>query len=149
MIAVAAAAFTFGGASAGHPRAVQAGSPVPATDDYQAVELPYRGGRFAALAVMPTRGSLSDFVDALTPNDIAAIAGRTSPGLTVSLPRFTTTSKIDLKPVLNALGMRLSFTDRADFAGVSARPRSIKTSSGTFCRWASTERPLPRPPASA
>ncbi len=90
-----------------------------ATNDYQAVQLPYTGGRFAALAVMPTSGSLSDFVRALTPDKISTIATSLQSGLTVSLPRFTTTSTIELNPVLQSLGMTAAFTGSADFSGLS------------------------------
>jgi serpin B len=89
------------------------------TGGYRAVELPYRGGRFAALAIMPSGGSLADFVQSLTPDRISAIAGSLRSGTQVKLPRFTTTSKIDLKPVLQALGMTTAFTDSADLSGLS------------------------------
>jgi serpin B len=41
------------------------------------------------------------------------------------MPRFTTTSKIDLKPVLQALGMQQAFTDAADFGALSAQPTKV------------------------
>jgi serpin B len=41
------------------------------TADYQAAQLPYQGGRFAALAIMPTRGSLADFVAGLDATKLA------------------------------------------------------------------------------
>jgi serpin B len=102
-----------------------AGLSAAATPDYQAVQLPYRGGRFAALAIMPTSGTPADFVGGLTPERIAAIAAALRPGMTVSLPRFTTTSTIDLKPVLGALGMADAFTDAADFSGLSPQPTRV------------------------
>jgi serpin B len=89
-----------------------------ATGDYQAVALPYRGGRFEALAVMPTSGSLTDFVQSLTPNRVDAIATGLQPGLSVAMPRFTTTSTLDLVPTLKALGMHLAFGG-GDLSGLS------------------------------
>jgi serine protease inhibitor len=96
-----------------------------ATGDYQAVQLPYRGSRFAALAIMPMHGSLTDLVRELTPDRIAAIAASTSAGWAVDLPRFTTTSEVDLKPVLSALGMSGAFTDSADLSGLSPVPTKV------------------------
>jgi len=95
-------------------------------DGYQAVQLPYTGGRFAALAVMPTTGSLSNFVAGLTPDRLAGIAAalHTGEAVEVSLPRFTTTSSTDLAGTLAALGMPEAFTDHADFSGLS--PQSTK-----------------------
>jgi serpin B len=93
--------------------------------DYQAVALPYAGGRFSALAVMPTHGSLGDFVAGMTPESINAIADGLTTGVSVSMPRFTTTSTLDLKPVLQALGMQQAFTDSADFAGLSEQSTAV------------------------
>ncbi|MDT4917064.1 MAG: hypothetical protein QOH89_1764 [Pseudonocardiales bacterium] len=95
------------------------------TGDYQAVELPYTGGRFAALAVMPTHGSLTDFVRTLAPDRIATIAAGLQPGLSVSMPRFTTASTIQLNAVLQALGMRQAFTGSADLSGLSSTPTYV------------------------
>jgi serpin B len=90
-----------------------------ATSNYQAAELPYHGGRFAALAIMPTSGSLDAFVATLTPAKIDSIASSLTPGVRVSMPRFRTASKLDLKPVLQALGMRRAFRPDADLSGLS------------------------------
>lgn len=95
------------------------------TNDYQAVELPYTGGRFAALAIMPTRGTLTDYVATLTPEDITRVADGLDTNALVAMPRFTTTSTIDLKPVLQALGMRAAFTGDADFSGLSAEATMV------------------------
>jgi serpin B len=95
------------------------------TDDYEAVQLPYTGGRFAALAVMPTHGRLGDFVAALSPQDVTAIANGTRNGIPVAIPRFATTSTIDLKPVLEAMGMTGAFDDGADFSGLSRTPTRV------------------------
>src|SRR5207245_1846542 len=59
----------------------------------------------------------------LTPGRLADIADKThaaSAGL-LSLPRFTTTSKHDLVPPLNALGMHAAFCPNdADLSGLSS-----------------------------
>jgi serpin B len=95
------------------------------TKDYQAVQLPYTGGRFAALAIMPTSGTLGDFVRALTPEKINSIAAGLKSGYDVTMPRFTTTSTINLVPVLKALGMVVPFDDRADLSGLSSEPTQV------------------------
>ena len=95
------------------------------TDDYQAVQLPYTGGRFAALAVMPTRTSLTDFIGSLTPGKLDGITAGLQNGLSASMPRFTTTSKLDLKPVLQTLGMDQAFTGSADFSALSSQPTAV------------------------
>lgn len=96
-----------------------------ATSDYQAVELPYRGDRFTALAVMPTSGSLGRFVAGLSPDKLDSIALSLRSDQSVAMPRFTTTSKIDLKPVLQALGMRRAFGDAAQFPNLSPTPTKV------------------------
>lgn len=93
--------------------------PTAATADYQAAELPYRGGRFAALAIMPRHGSLADFVAHLDGPQLSTIAGSLTDESLVKLPRFTTASLTDLVPVLQAMGMRQAFTDAADFSALS------------------------------
>ena len=95
------------------------------TDDYQAVGLPYQGGRFQALAVMPMHGALGDFVSSLTPDKISNIASGLTTGMSVSMPRFTTTSTINLNPVLQALGMQRAFGDAADLSGLSSEPTYV------------------------
>lgn len=95
------------------------------TSAYRAAQLPYRGGRFAALAIMPLRGSLSDFVAGLDGGTLAGIASSLTAQSTVKLPRFTTTSTTDLKPVLPAMGMPTAFSDGADFSAMSTTPMKI------------------------
>jgi serpin B len=108
----------------------QTGSTLPwaVGDGYQAVELPYTGGRFAALAVMPTAGSLARFVAGLSPDRLAGIAAALHTGAPakVALPRFTTTAALDLKATLRALGMPVAFTDGADFPALSPVPTKIQ-----------------------
>lgn len=99
------------------------------TGRYQAVELPYRGGRFAALAVMPRGRSLGSFVAGLHGADLgriaATVAARPASTVAVVLPRFTTTSTLPLNDALAAMGMPDAFTDGADFSGLSDTPTTI------------------------
>lgn len=97
------------------------------TDHYRAVALPYAGKRFEAVAIMPTGKTLARYVDSLTPAGLASVftavdAGRTSP---FRLPRFTTTSKTDLVPTLQSLGMTQAFGVSADFSALSTTPTQV------------------------
>ena len=74
---------------------------------------------------MPTQDSLTDFVGSLTPDKIDSIAAGLQGGLSASLPRFATTSKLDLKPVLQALGMKQAFTGTADFSALSSQATAV------------------------
>ncbi len=94
--------------------------------DYTAVQLPYRGNRFAALAVMPTSATLADFIAGLSATRLQRIVAGLHPSRTaLSMPRFTTTATLDLGGALSALGMRTAFSDRADFSGLSPRPLRV------------------------
>jgi serpin B len=100
----------------------------PATvgDGYQAVQLPYVGGRFAALAVMPTSGTLAGFVRTLDAGKLNQIAtSLREQSIQLALPKFTTTSTLNLRDALAALGMPIAFTDRADFSGLTDKPVQI------------------------
>ncbi|MBI4957087.1 MAG: serpin family protein [Myxococcales bacterium] len=95
------------------------------TDAVELVELPYRGGRFAALFVLPKArdglGAVEQRLDAATLGRwVAALAPR---AVTLSLPRFKVDpgAPIALAEELVALGMPEAFDAvRADFSGMSA-----------------------------
>jgi serpin B len=61
----------------------------------------------------------------MTPDRIDAIAAGLRSGLSVAIPRFTTASNLNLKPVLQALGMQQAFSDSADFSGLSDEATSV------------------------
>lgn len=100
--------------------------PVAVTPGWSAVQLPYRGGRFAALAVIPTTQSLHSYLGSLTVAGLDAVVAALHPqAVDLALPKFTTTSELDLKPVLQSLGMRQAFSDAADLSGLSTRPTKV------------------------
>jgi serpin B len=102
-------------------------------DAYQAVELPYAGGRLGMVIVLPdpvsgpgsgdpadTGPGSGDPAD----SDPAGLrAGLAPRQVTLALPRFKVTSGFALRPVLAALGMPLAFTAEADFSGITAAQR--------------------------
>jgi serpin B len=97
------------------------------TTTYAAASLPYTGGRFEALAVMPNHGSLSSFVTTLGTRALGKIAKTTeaASAIATKIPRFTTTSSMDLIPAMKALGMIDAF-GAADFSNLStARNLSV------------------------
>ena len=85
---------------------------------YEAVQMPYQGRRFAALAIMPTDRSLATFVQALSIAKLDAVLRSLHVGLAdVSIPKFVTRSTLDTLPTtLASLGMRDAFGEGADFA---------------------------------
>jgi len=91
------------------------------TSEYDAAALPYTGGNYEAIAVMPSNGSLASFVTTLSSHalgDIATTAEK-APPIGTKLPRFTTTSNMDLIPTLKALGMSEAFGN-ANFSNLSS-----------------------------
>ncbi|WP_158633180.1 serpin family protein [Amycolatopsis sp. WAC 04182] len=81
---------------------------------YQAVTLPYRGGRLAFTVIVP--GAL----EALRGKGIAALLGEIRPAtVELAMPRFTVRSGLDLSAVLKEAGMPAAFGPTADFSGIT------------------------------
>jgi serpin B len=100
----------------------------------QAVELPYwngdsssRGaGRYAALLIMPTSGSLSQFIAQLDASKLDRIVnGLEAEPLDLEIPKLTMRSDDQLSDVLKQMGMSEAFSQDADFSGISTTPTSI------------------------
>ncbi|MGD0882923.1 MAG: serpin family protein [Acidimicrobiales bacterium] len=85
------------------------------------VQLPYRGGRMAALVLMPTSGSVSEFSASLTQARLGQLLSSLAPSsLALSMPSLSLSSSLDLVSTLQALGMNDPFdASRADFSGMS------------------------------
>lgn len=102
--------------------------PLAHTEGCTAVQLPYRGGRFAALALMPSSGSLAKFTAGLTTAKLRSIADAlSSQPISLRLPKFTTNTSLDLTAVLKQLGMTDAFADNADFAKLAKQPLMVNT----------------------
>lgn len=99
-------------------------------DGYQAVLLPYRGGSLAMAVVLPDgplrelAGRLDglDGVGGLLSGLLSADAERQ---VDLSLPRFRINSGFMLRDTLAALGVRLAFSDSADFGGIAPERLAI------------------------
>ena len=121
--ATAAAPFTHLDGTRADVQMMHAGGELPFASGpgWRAVELPYVGGKLSMLVIAPD--DLAAFEKTLDDTALAAIVGRL--GIRevsdLGLPRFGAESRIQLKPVLAALGMPTAFTDRADFSGISTQ----------------------------
>jgi serpin B len=100
--------------------------------DYQAVALPYQGGRAEMLVIVPAAGSFEGFEAGLSAERLAEITAALAPkAVKLYLPRFAFGSELDLAETLSALGMPNAFDEqRADFSGMSpeARPQGLHLS---------------------
>ena len=90
------------------------------TDDVQVLEMPYAGLELSMVVLLPRKvNGLADLEKSLTAEKLAGWLGKARfERVTVSLPKFKTTSEFDLKEMLSALGMRLAFAPGADFSGI-------------------------------
>ena len=97
-----------------------------ASPGLDAVQLPYAGGRFAALVLMPPAGTLAGFVRTLSLARLDAIvSGLRAANVDLAMPRFRVEDSHDLNPALQALGIKLAFTPAADLSGMSPTPLSV------------------------
>jgi serpin B len=97
------------------------------TSGYDAVALPYQGGQYQALVIMPVDETLAAFIGGLTPAELDRIAAATGRPATVQLPRFTTQSYENLDQTLQAMGMPIAFTDAADFSTLSTAGLKVQS----------------------
>jgi len=92
-----------------------------AGNGWQAVELPYADSQLAMWVLVPTGRTAP--VDLLTPEVLESVGGRLAPtAVDVALPRWEFGTDIQLKPVLERLGMPLAFADGgADLSGIALK----------------------------
>jgi serpin B len=95
-------------------------------DGYQAVLLGYRGASLAMAVVLPD-GPLTALPPRIGAAGLAGlVAGATTHQVTLSMPRFRVEAAFDLVPVLQRLGVREAFGNRADFSGITkAEPLKV------------------------
>lgn len=93
-------------------------APYLETDDFQAIKLPYNGGRLEMLLILPAKGTgLATVLQRLsngswkeTINEFSEASG------TISLPRFKVTYRDSLVSPLTQLGIKAVFEPSNDFA---------------------------------
>ena len=97
-------------------------------DDFQALNLPYKGRQLSMLIVLPRK---TDGLAALENRWVTqqifrqVTDGFDSESVIISLPRFKIETEFKLKPVLCALHADLAFSDDADFGGIADEPLKI------------------------
>ncbi|MGV7976404.1 MAG: serpin family protein [Anaerolineaceae bacterium] len=86
----------------------------------EVVELPYEGGMYSMVLVMPAQGSLADFEASLDADRLDAVLGSLSTAsVTLSMPKFKLESSFGLSETMKTLGMTDAFTPGiADFSGM-------------------------------
>ncbi len=95
----------------------QAQLPYASGDGWQAVELAYVGEELAMLLFLPEPGFLETFEEIFLVTDAT---GYLEPRLArVRLPRWNTSSNLELADALVALGLTTAFGDTADFSGIT------------------------------
>lgn len=94
------------------------------TPEWQAAEFFYRSERMAMLVILPRPGKFAEVEQALGPEMLEVIDDSLRlESLEITFPKFSyTSSSLDLKPILNSLGMKTAFTGKADFRGMTTEP---------------------------
>ena len=88
-----------------------------AGDGWQAVSIPYAGGTLAMWVIVPTGSATLDSL--LAPATMSSIAAGLKPtDLALSLPRWKSTTILNLDTALQHLGMTAPFSPTADFSGI-------------------------------
>lgn len=104
---------------------VRAAVPYAENEAFQAVELPYRGGAWSMVVILPRQDDGLSALEAQAAailDDLPRSAVAQQGEVIVSLPRFRIEAQCDLQPVLRAMGAALPFEPGADFSGISPEP---------------------------
>jgi len=100
------------------------------TSAFDAVQLPYTNGRFAAMLLEPTSGSMSAFLAGLTPDRLASITRSLQSGyVKLSMPELKLSSLGSLDNALSAMGMAPAFSS-ADFTPLLGADGAVKQAIG-------------------
>ncbi len=94
---------------------------------YQALELPYRGGRLAFDVLLPSPGGLQPLLSRLAGDGpLALLVGLKQQQLRLAMPKFRLDARFELAAALEALGMRLPFAPGlADLSGIAGKPGGL------------------------
>lgn len=87
----------------------------------QYLDLAYGNGAYSMTILLPVKGKTTlDLLTSLTPESLnKALSNLTTQTVEVYFPRFKTECDFDLVKTLQSMGMKLAFTDQADFTGIS------------------------------
>lgn len=91
-------------------------------EEFQLLELPYKGSRLSMIVLLPRKkGGLRAVEQNLTEKQLrASLEQLSTHDGTVALPRFRIDFKVNLREILKAMGMRIAFSERSDFTGITA-----------------------------
>ncbi|NCQ35578.1 serpin family protein [bacterium] len=95
-----------------------------AAEGYQAVELPYDGGDFSMLILLPAEGQFATFEESLDAGRVGSVvSGLRTANVRLTLPKFTYSMRLGLKQTLAAMGMKDAFEPgAADLSGMDGSP---------------------------
>jgi serpin B len=89
-------------------------------EGFQAVELPYDGGKLAMLLIVPNQGQFAAVEGQLSATRVGEIrAGLSQHQVELAMPKFSFRSEVPSKAPLQALGMVEPFGGNADFTGMN------------------------------
>lgn len=98
---------------------------------FQAVEIPYRGEAVSMVVLLPkARDGLPALEGSLSGPELTrwltAVSQAPVVDVDLTLPRFTARNQFELKPALQAMGVRQAFQEaEADFSGMSSETRLL------------------------
>ena len=98
----------------------------PYADDenYQAIELPYKGNRTSMVVVLPKDGKFQDVASDIKNVYQKVISDKNQTRINLKMPKFKfTTDVYRLKEYFKKLGMVEPFSDEADFSGMTGEPK--------------------------
>lgn len=97
------------------------------TPSYQAVTLPYTGGKLAFTVLLP-KTTFTQLTNTLRNTGLPAVLKGIRPtAVDLVLPKFSVRTNLDLTATLRQLGMPDAFGPSADFSGISPQPLAIQT----------------------
>lgn len=105
------------------------GTPHTSGESYQAVELPYEGGRARMLVIVPDEGAFREIEASLDAAFIETlIEDLATADIELTMPKFSYDARLTLKPILIEMGMEDAFdADRADFSGMDGTRQLLIT----------------------
>lgn len=96
-------------------------------DYYKAIQLPYGGNRRFILILVLPKDDIDNFIQEQNLDSIKGIFNdfKYQSNAEIAIPKFEMNEKLDLRKTLSNMGMTISFTNSADFSGVSQDPLFI------------------------
>lgn len=93
------------------------------TEKLQMLELPYSGDEISMLVLLPKEGyDLTEIIKIMDSNTLSELKNSMNEKMVdIYLPKFTIETEYSLKDYLQNLGMIKSFTNYADFSGMTGR----------------------------